>query len=73
MTTTTHAATTPSFRDTLSHAFERMMNWVEAHSEMSRSAELARKLEAMSDADLAKLGIARDRIYAHAFARYFYI
>lgn len=40
------------------------------HSEAMRCSREAERLFKMNDAQLAKLGLTRDRIVHHAFARY---
>lgn len=63
---------TVPFRETLAHAAVRTIDWFEKNSGLGKAAAVAARLNAMTDAELAELGMTRDEICYHAFRRYMY-
>jgi uncharacterized protein YjiS (DUF1127 family) len=54
----------------------RILSWLEAvmnASQPNRCRLEALRLEALSDAQLAEIGLSRDKIMSHAFRRYLYL
>lgn len=71
--TTNSTAAEHGLRDRIDAFLAAMGQGFNAYLERrSRKDEIAR-LEAMSDAELARLGIARDRIVHHVFRDLFYV
>ncbi len=60
-------AAAPSFADRVSAFFDRIVAFGEAHYQSSPRAQRIAKLEALSDAELAKQGIAREMIAYHVY------
>ena len=57
----------------VSDFFASLWNASREQAELERRMRLMRKLEAMSDAELAKRGIARDRIAHYVFRDIYYV
>ncbi|WIV51745.1 hypothetical protein QQG91_04675 [Marivivens sp. LCG002] len=60
-------SSSPSLAARLSAFFDRLVALGEANYQSSGRAKRIAKLEALSDAELAKLGISRDMIVYHVF------
>lgn len=60
-------ASAPSISQRLASFFDRLVSIGEAHYVNTGRAARIAKLEALSDAELAKLGISRDMIAYHVF------
>ncbi len=67
-----HAVAAParSVREALVAAAARLGHALADNSEAMRCKREADRLFAMSDAELAGLGLTRDRVITHAFRRY---
>ncbi|NNE87885.1 MAG: hypothetical protein HKN27_07390 [Silicimonas sp.] len=57
----------------ISNFFASLWNASRQQAELDSRLRQMRKLEAMSDAELAKRGIARDRIAHHVFRDIYYV
>jgi hypothetical protein len=54
-------------------AFVRAMRRLSGGSQAARCAAEAERLFALSDAELARRGLSRDRVLSHAFARFLHL
>lgn len=62
-----------SIWNSISDFFASLWNTARIHHELEGRLDQMRKLQALSDAELAKLGIARDRITHHVFRDIYYV
>ena len=70
ITTTT---LTEGLRARAEHLANRLLTWAAQHGEKRSRADQIDRLEALSDAELAKRGLTRDQIIPHVFRdRWFY-
>ena len=72
MTTETLTHSRPLFAG-IGDAFVRAYVGLCKRSPAARCAQEAERLFALSDAELAKLGLTRDRVIHHAFRQYLHI
>jgi uncharacterized protein YjiS (DUF1127 family) len=70
MSVADHIALRPSFSETISGVLSTVMRWYEKHSDLGRCAAIASRLNAMSDQELASIGVERSQIVTLAFRRY---
>lgn len=63
----------PSFGQTVFNFLVSLGNAAREQADMERRMRQMRKLHALSDAQLADLGIARDRIAHHVFRDIYYV
>jgi hypothetical protein len=68
-TLTTHRSLIAGIGDALVNAYVKLSR----RSPAARCAEEAERLFALSDAELAKLGLTRDRVIHHAFRQYLHL
>jgi hypothetical protein len=68
-TLTTRRSLFAGLGDALANAYVKLCQ----SSPAARCAEEAERLFALSDEDLAKLGLTRDRVIYHAFRRYLHL
>ncbi len=59
--------------NTVSDFFAALWNSAREQAKMEQRLRQMRKLESLSDDELAKLGIARDRIAHHVFRDIYYV
>ncbi|WP_136637091.1 DUF1127 domain-containing protein [Pseudooceanicola onchidii] len=70
--TTTHIADT-GFRSGIAHFFQAFGAGMTAYMERRSRADQIAKLNALSDAELKKIGISREGIPAYVFRDMFYV
>lgn len=70
--TTTHIADT-GFRSGVAHFFETLGTAMASYMERRSRADQIARLNALSDAQLSKMGITRDGIPAYVFRDMFYV
>lgn len=73
MAYTAHVGVADGFSARLGRFFTRMIELGERMSSANRCRLEAERLSALSDAELAQIGLKRDEIMHHAFRRYLYL
>ncbi len=62
-----HSSNTEIHRHPISTLLAAVADWVDAWSESARLGREAERLYGLSTPELARLGLTRDRIFAHVY------